>query len=169
MDMAMQLVADEAAIRKVHMRYCRGVDRRDWEMVRSCYHPDAIDDHSGFANGYVGGVDGFIDYARSGIQYFDSTSHFTANQLVEVDGDSAWAEHYVRAYHRRHAREGEPARDFVGNARYVDRLERRGGEWRILKRVVIVDTSRVDPVAADWADPASGTARNDRSDPSYGV
>lgn len=32
----------------------------DLDLIRSCYHPDAIDDHGD----YVGGVDGFIEYAR---------------------------------------------------------------------------------------------------------
>jgi hypothetical protein len=27
--------------------YCRGVDRREWDLVREAYHPDAYDDHGG--------------------------------------------------------------------------------------------------------------------------
>ena len=42
---ALQMLIDEAAIKKVHLRYCRGIDRMDWDLIRSCYHPDAIDDH----------------------------------------------------------------------------------------------------------------------------
>ena len=34
------LVARER-IRDVIHRYARGVDRRDYELVRSCYHPGA--------------------------------------------------------------------------------------------------------------------------------
>ncbi|MEY3566868.1 MAG: hypothetical protein RLZ19_882, partial [Actinomycetota bacterium] len=35
-------------IRDVVYRYARGVDRRDFDLVRSCYHPDATDDHGPF-------------------------------------------------------------------------------------------------------------------------
>jgi hypothetical protein len=41
------------------MRYARGIDRRDRELLRSAYHDGAVDDHVGF----VGEVDGFIDWA----------------------------------------------------------------------------------------------------------
>ena len=40
------------------MRYCRGIDRLDREVLLSAYHPDAIDDHG---STYVGGVEGFAD------------------------------------------------------------------------------------------------------------
>jgi hypothetical protein len=40
-----QRLVDEAEVRNVHLRYCRGLDRRDWELVESCYHPDAIEYH----------------------------------------------------------------------------------------------------------------------------
>ena len=30
----------ERAIRDVVMRYCRGIDRRQFELVRDCYHAD---------------------------------------------------------------------------------------------------------------------------------
>ena len=35
----------ENAIRRTLYRYCRGIDRRGFELVRACYHSDALDDH----------------------------------------------------------------------------------------------------------------------------
>jgi hypothetical protein len=168
MDEALQLLLDEAAIKKVHLRYCRAVDRRDWDLLRSCYHPDAIDDHGDFEGGYVGGVDGFIEYCMQGTLHFRSTTHFTGNHLVEVDGDTAWAEIYARAYHRVIDPNGGPDRDETANARYVDKMERRNGEWRFLHRTVIVDTDRIEPAAGSWAPDALLRGSRDRHDPSYG-
>jgi SnoaL-like domain len=42
---------DHHEIREVLLRYCRGIDRRDYDLVRSCYHPDATDDHGDFRGG----------------------------------------------------------------------------------------------------------------------
>jgi hypothetical protein len=163
MDASLQRLLDEAAIKALQIRYCRGIDRMDWDLVRSCYHPDAVDDHGE----YVGGVDGFIEYCKAGTPNFLSTTHFTGNQLVEIDGDVAWAEHYARAYHRVAGGPDGPDKDLVVNCRYVDRLERRAGEWRLTKRVVIVDSERVDPVLERWVDPSQLRGRRDRTDPSY--
>lgn len=77
----------------------------DWDLVRSCYHPDAIDDHGD----YIGGVDGFIAYGKENLPTYASTNHCICNQLVEVTGDVAHAEHYAIAYHRLPAQAGEPA------------------------------------------------------------
>lgn len=158
----LQRLLDEAAIKKVHLRYCRGIDRMDWALIRSCYHPDAIDDHGE----YVGGIDGFIEYCQAGCPTFLSTTHFTGNQLVEVNGDAAWAEHYARAYHRVCKEDGSEV-DLVVNARYADRFERREGEWRIARRTVVVDSDRVDPVIESWVPETQRRARRDRLDPSY--
>jgi hypothetical protein len=163
MEMSLQRLLDEAAIKNVHIRYCRGIDRMDWDLVRSCYHPDAIDDHGE----YIGGIDGFIAYCKAGTPNFLSTFHFTGNQLVEVDGDIAWAEHYARAYHRVPAGTDGVLKDLVTNVRYVDRFERRNGEWRIAKRVVVVDTDRVDPVRESWVPPVQFRGKRDKTDPSY--
>jgi hypothetical protein len=163
MEPLLQRLLDEEAIKKVHIRYCRGIDRMDWELVRSCYHPDAIDDHGE----YVGGIDGFIEYCKAGCPTFLSTTHFTGNQLVEVDGDVAWAEHYARAFHRVAAGEDGVMKDLVVNCRYGDRFERRGGEWRIAHRTVIVDTDRVDPVGEHWVPDVQLRGARDRSDPTY--
>lgn len=41
-------------------RYCRGIDRLDMALVRSAYHPDGVDHHTGFD----GGRDEFIDWVE---------------------------------------------------------------------------------------------------------
>ena len=162
-DAAIQTLLDEAEIKRLHLRYCRGIDRMDWDLIRSCYHPDAIDDHGE----YVGGVDGFIAYAQANLPSFTSTSHCICNQLVELRGDTAFAEHYVIAYHRFPASNGTPEKVWIVNARYVDRMERRHGEWRIAHRRSIVDAERVEVVSETLLAPEHILGRRDRSDPSY--
>ena len=100
MEVELRRLLDEEAIKKVHLRYCRGIDRMDWDLVRSCYHPDALDDHGEF----VGDIEAFIEYGKANLPTFLSTSHCICNQLVEVNGDTAFAEHYGIAYHRLPAR-----------------------------------------------------------------
>ena len=132
----------EAAIMDVHKRYCRGLDRLDFAMVRACFHRDAELDY-GY---YEGGVDGFIKMAKAGLATYSATTHFIGNQLVEVHGDRAWAEHYVVVYHRCPGTVGVPEHDFICNYRYVDRMEwreaGRGIEWRIAERALMVDSWR---------------------------
>ncbi|MBR8103528.1 nuclear transport factor 2 family protein, partial [Burkholderia multivorans] len=48
MSAAMQRLIDKDQIRGVMLRYARGVDRRDWECVRSAFFEDCHDDHADF-------------------------------------------------------------------------------------------------------------------------
>jgi ketosteroid isomerase-like protein len=133
-------VIDQQEIRDVCYRYCRGIDRRDYDLVRSCYHPDAVDQHGE----YVGGVDGFIEHVQQNIARFDRTMHFLGNILVEVDGDRARGEAYAMAYHHLPAGK-KPERYFIAALRYVDDFERRDGEWRIATRVCVFEWTRMEP------------------------
>lgn len=148
--MTLEDLVAQQEIRDVLIRYTRGIDRVDDELVRSCYWPDAHDDHGP----YKGGLDGFIEWLKPMHAYFERTMHFIGNQLVEVDGDAAHAESYCIAFHRRAAVDGEPAYDLWMGLRYVDRMERRpataGGEWRIADRLCVFDWSRRDDVTAEW-------------------
>jgi len=130
-------------IRDVLYRYCRGVDRRDYDMIRSCYHPDATDNHG---EDYVGDLDGFIAHVEATLDRFERTMHFLGNVLVEVVGSRARSEAYAIAYHRLPERENRPKRDFLVGLRYVDDFERREGQWRIADRVCVFEWSRIDPV-----------------------
>ena len=56
--------------------------------------------------------------------------------------------------------------DLVIGLRYVDRLERRDGEWRIADRVCAFDWSRIDPIVGEWEFPPEAVrGRRDRDDP----
>jgi hypothetical protein len=150
-------------IRDVLIRYTRGVDRMDLELVQSCYWPGAHDDHGAFQ----GTVEEFLKWLEV-LRYFESTMHFIGNQLVELDGDTARAESYCVAYHRRGAQDGEEGYDLVLGLRYVDRMERRDGKWRIADRRCAFDWSRVDPITGEWDFPAEALrGARDRSDPVY--
>jgi hypothetical protein len=158
-----ELIAQQE-IRDVLIRYTRGIDRMDPDLVRSCYHADAHDDHGAFQ----GTVDEFVAWVQDALSYFDSTMHFIGNQLVEVDGDAAHVESYCVAYHRRRTRGGEPGHDLITALRYVDRVERRDGEWKIADRRCVFDWTRRDPIAGEWPLPPEALqGTRSRSDPAY--
>ncbi|KHK90283.1 nuclear transport factor 2 family protein [Novosphingobium malaysiense] len=153
----------EAEIRDLHIRYCRGADRMDFDLMRSSFHPDAVVDYGQFGTT----VDDLIAGAEEGLKTFLVTTHSTANQLVEINGDCAWAEHYTLATHRLSETDEATLRDYVVSLRYIDRLERRAGTWKIAMRKLVVDWMRTDPVDAGQAAPKGELGRRDRSDPSY--
>lgn len=165
-DRAIEELLDKQEIRDVMMRYCRGIDRLDMDLVRSCYHPDAYDDHGT----YRGDVEGFCASVSVGLGRLLATQHFVGNSLIAIKGDLAESETYVVAYHRLPAANGEPEKDFVFGGRYLDTFERRaGGPWLIAHRTVVHSWSRIDPVTERW--PAEDAfvqgQRGDRSDLVY--
>lgn len=154
----------ERAITGVLLTYARAVDRQDWDLLRTVFHPDAIDDHGP----YVGGVDGLVDFLRREMAQVDSATHLIGNVLVDhLDADTAQVEATATAVHRHTGRDGGLV-DLTFSVRYLDRVERREGRWAVASRVVVIDRSRIDPVVrgAGLADgfvrPAPG-----RADPSY--
>jgi hypothetical protein len=149
-------------VRDVIHRYCRGVDRMDEALVRSCYHPDATDEHGSFS----GGVDDYIAWAWKLLARYDSTMHYVANVLVEPEGDVARAESYGIAFHQTQG--GPPEHNLVTGFRFIDRFECRDGTWRIATRVATTEWVRRLLPEADW--PIVETLRRgarDRSDPVY--
>ncbi len=153
----------ESEIRRCLLRYARGIDRLDLELVRSCYHPDATDAHGSFA----GTVDEFLVWVERLLRRYDLTMHFLGSPLVEFDdATNARVETYGMAFHR--AASGPPERNLVTGFRFVDRFERRDGEWRIAQRIAVTEWSRVDHEDAWWPIPDGMLqGRRDRTDPVY--
>lgn len=135
------------AVTDVLQRYARGVDRRDWELVRSCYHPDAVDDHGV----YHGDVEGFIAYFAKVAETFAGTFHFIGSSTLDVRAEAGVVvgETYCMAHHWA-PRTPDTGHDLIMAARYLDRFEHRAGSWRIAARTVVVDWAREVPSGDAW-------------------
>lgn len=161
-------VADRIAIQDCLVRYCRGIDRGDVELVRSAYWPDSYDDHGGYkGNGYE-----FADYAIPSLnKNYEATHHTILNSTVDLQGDVAHTETYVQAYHVNKVEEGGQKTVFLFAGRYVDRLEKRDAEWKIAHRVVVYDFDWIEPITTAmptaWTSTFTRGQRN-RDDLSFG-
>lgn len=155
-----------AEITDVIQRLARGTDRLDRELMASCYHPDGFDDH----NSFRGSGDEFADWVCAVLPHFAATTHFIALPHIQIDGDRAQVDTYCVAHHVSAVGADGSASDMVMGLRYIDRFERRSGEWRIAKRVCAFDwnyTVPFDPSATfQWESDFTVGAR-DRTDPSY--
>lgn len=67
-----------------------------------------------------------------------------SNIVIKLDGNFADSESYVVDTHV-FERDGETYHWCAGG-RYIDRFERRNGEWRIFNRISYMDWSRIEHV-----------------------
>jgi hypothetical protein len=148
------------------MRYCRGVDRADAELITQAFWPDAMADHGHvfFTGDTIGDV--LVQMAATHVNA--SSTHITGNELVEIEGDRAYTETYFLDFIERE-RDGV-LMTMSRSARYVDRWERRDREWRIVHRRVVDSWNRVDPVVERWPTAAQFIlAEHGRADPIFDV
>jgi hypothetical protein len=145
------------------LRYCRGVDRFDRELVLSAYHPDAIDDHGAF----VGKPSAFVDWAFGyHREHQVSHHHMIFNTSIELDGDVAHTETYWQFFG-----ENRVKPNILAIGRYIDRFERRDGRWAIAARVCVSEcVNRIEEAVIAPGQRAGHPAHpstRDRSDISY--
>ena len=118
---------DRQAILDCVAMHARGHDRHDADIITAAYHDDGYDEHGKAINpgpAYAAWINP-VHAAGSQNHLHNITTH-----TVEIDGDTAHAESYVLVTLLNH--DGETAR-FI-NGRYIDRLEKRDGVWRIAVR-----------------------------------
>ena len=80
---------DVLAIRDVVDRYCVGIDRRDWDLVRSCFTPDCNADYG--RSGRWQEREPFVAWLDEIHRDVGPTMHRLTNHQVHVDGDVATA------------------------------------------------------------------------------
>jgi hypothetical protein len=137
------LAKDE--IREVLMRYGRGVDRGDAELLKSCYHPGAIEEHG---STYVGPADAYIDAAVPRIHKMGTLAHYICNIHISLEGERAYVESYVLTF-ARFQRDGKSYDTFTGG-RLCDRFDRRNGEWKVMHRKMAFDWNHDMPSQEGW-------------------
>ncbi len=157
---------DVEEIRTAVVRYARGVDRADGDLIRSAFHEGAHLDHGAF----VGTAEEFAaQYCSVERTSASGVMHALAQIAVDVDGDRATSETYFVCYFRLTEHDVEVVDAFGG--RYLDGWERRGGRWGIVDRMTVYDW-RIPgqpgprPMFRDVTVFAPGGWRHD--DPSYG-
>lgn len=143
---------DREAIREVALRYARGVDRLDLEVLKSAYWPDATDTHGRFqGNGWE-----FAERVVESHKRWLSTMHCVYNHSIEFDDDShARGELYNVTYLI--PRNGGHWSLWLG--RYLDHYQCRDGEWRLSSRVCVHEgTTTVEhlPMSTDLENFRSG-------------
>ena len=133
LDQKVQLLIDEREIRNVIYRDCRAKSRGDGQLMRSCFFDDAIDHHQPF---FDGPIEPIFEAVPESISAMGEMVQYVALQvLVDVECDVARTESYVQSakiFHQR-LQNGKKIIQLAGK-RFLDRFERRGGEWRIAER-----------------------------------
>jgi hypothetical protein len=169
-DPEVQALLDKQAVREVVLRYCRGIDRHDRDLVRDCYWPEATDEHGSF----TGSRDEYVAWIFDRVlPRYRMTYHFVGNVLIELDAAAphrARSESYGISWHR--VDSDKPEHNLQTAFRYVDDFERRTddarSEWRIARRICTLEWCRVNDPAQWWeAPPSHRRGVRDRTDPVY--
>jgi len=159
------------AAEQVVASYARAVDRSDWELLRSLYHPDAVIDHGA----YAGDVDGFIDFVRGRREGIVHTAHYVANLLVEpLPGDRLAVEAYGWAVQTFAAPSplvpaGSAGTTYRSTYRYVDLLGRHGDRWVFVETHLVLGDLEVEQHAEQPARRAGLTQLPSTDDPLYAL
>lgn len=146
------------------LRYTRGVDRLDRELMLSCFHDDALIDQGTFKGTRENLADWVLTYHQNNQSL---TQHLMTNHFCEIDGQIAHAETHVAYYGTNLS-----GKDSFAVGRYIDRLECRANGWAVAARVCTTEgTTDFDKngLMDHFKAPAGSLAAptRDHSDPSY--
>jgi hypothetical protein len=145
-------------------RFSRGMDRFDRDVFLSAFHSDAVI----AAGPFVGGPVQLFEWASRLHDLGQSATHHNLlNVTCDIDGDVAHTETYYLFVGR-----NRDETNWIAGGRYIDRLERREGEWKIALRTNAIEWSGMVPtMGIPFADVPgifqNGTPSRDKNDPSY--
>lgn len=179
--------ADRDAIENLLGIYCRAIDRLDVDLLKSVYHPDAVDDHGAICANAHEFADQIIATLSDICVY---SMHSIMHAVIEIDGDTAISEASYLGFHtiasgaesignffgaiyvdaQREAGKLEQRHEYLCGGRYLDVLHKREGRWRIVRRkmtnewsVCRPETAVTEGMPAAFYTPGS----RDRNDPVY--
>lgn len=158
------VLLDKQDIMECLARFSRGMDRFD----RAVYLSTFWEDGEMAAGPFVGSPADCWDWA---VPMHESgqilTHHALLQTTIDLAGDTAHTETYYQFIGR-----NKDESVWVAGGRYIDRLEKRGDEWRIALRTNVIEWGFVPPPMpipfADVPDiAANGVSSRSPADPSY--
>ncbi len=136
--MDIQTLLDKEAIRTLVLKYSRAADRHDDVAMRQLYHEDAKDDHGSYFSGLAME---FIDRLPEIQKPFTILHHNVTTHNIELDPNNpnfAEGEVYILAMHQAQTPDGQ-LMDFIIGGRYLDKYEKRNGDWKFSHRAILAD------------------------------
>ena len=106
-------------------------DLGEWDRLRNLFHPEGTIEVTWFEGNFGDFVDGSMRMGASNLR----TKHLIGNPVVTLSGDKAVVETNAVIV-------GENVALELGcsvHNRFLDRAEKRGGRWRLLKRESVYD------------------------------
>jgi hypothetical protein len=159
---ALGRISDRQAILDCIQRESRARDRQDVDMISGCWWPEGVDEHGAV----VTKAPDYPALANAGHKAnFHMTSHNITNHLCEIAGDTAYCESYVVG--GLFWLDGKTTTIAFG--RYIDQLEKRGGEWRILTRRCTIEMTADTDASWVYSKNVRGFLKGlwSKEDPSY--
>jgi hypothetical protein len=159
-DRRLTAIEDKEQIRNRLYRYARGVDRAEVALTHDFYWEDGV---LAFGSEPMIAHENMEAYTREhAAKVLDATQHMFGNILIDLRGDHAFVESYCLAHHRtfptRESNERAIGKDWTDaqddpegvselliGFRYLDRFEKRNGEWRVAHRRFVFDWSHAAP------------------------
>jgi hypothetical protein len=173
LDPQVRYLKDRKDIFDAMKRYTRGADRHDKELVATAFWPEAT-----ISFGTPMARDEYVDWEEGVLAGYAAHQHHVTGQTIEIDGDTAHVESYLVYFLVPRDRSADAAgaatlgraltseKTRLGSGRYIERWERRNGEWKILVREYVEDLALLgDTVDLCTAGRCLGSW--DRTDPSY--
>ncbi|WP_436791712.1 nuclear transport factor 2 family protein [Yinghuangia sp. YIM S10712] len=158
----LRYVKDRMAILDCVMNQSRGRDRHDLEILAGIYHDDGMDEHG---HAVTMGPEYGEDANKAHAAVFADHLHNITTHTCEIDGDEAHCESYVIGAMR--PRKGNSV--LLLGGRYLDRLERRDGTWKIALRRCTLEWTMTGDTSLLTSGAFAGFIKGtwDKSDPSY--
>ncbi|WP_298163497.1 nuclear transport factor 2 family protein [Brevundimonas sp.] len=146
-DPEVQALLDKKAIEEVLLKFLRGCDRNDADLVERAYWPDGWEDHGGT---FDGPASEWVAVVKERLPKAGLMNHMAMNMVIDLkSATTATAECYILTA----SRPTVEGREFDARtlARCVDQMEKRGDEWRIFRRTLCWEWNEERELSETWA------------------
>ncbi len=137
---------DVEAVRQVVLRLNHALDAQDFELYGSFFAPEA-EFVTGF--GTSTGPEGIAEAMAQSSGFTSGKRHVSANLVISGEGDRAVVTSYQVVFER------VEGLTYAGSAFNIDTLERRDGEWLVVRH-----DSTLDPATAAVVEEMMGASGN---------
>jgi ketosteroid isomerase-like protein len=135
---------DIEAIKQLKARYCRTMDTKDWDTMRSLFADDVIIDTAESGGNVVRGADEFMSFLRHAIGDVATVHHCHTPEIERTSATTAsaiWAMEDMLRW--------PDGTELHGYGHYHESYERHAGTWHIT-------SSRLTRLRMDFTDGPAG-------------